>query len=302
MSNAPPEILGPRLSRDATTLRAWPLVLSGATGLALLALHVVFELGDKPPRLSGLLLEVGAALLLFAVLLVVQVKLVERAVSAARAVTAEEFASSLAETGGNPLTPGDFYEETGPFAVASAVVSGFATGNLRDAWLLCDANFRRCRAMAWVYNHRDQIGLPEGLTDDVEGLVETLASLRDAPGRLTELFVMSESNQYAKVLKNFDDSRWGWSHRRRIVGPRHEIILALPLPIDAPDGLVVDRPMLVGDSIKVLVSCEPMGDQTVYLVAAINLEAPPLPTWPPTWWIIDDPAAGAAHPGAAWTA
>ena len=245
MSDTGPEILGSRLTRDVTTLRTMPLVATGAVGLILVVLYVVVELGEEPPRLSGLLLEIGAGLMLFALLLVVQVKLVERAISSARGLTEQELAAAQAEGGLNPLTPGDFHDDLGPLAVAGAVVRDLADGNLRDAWLLFDPNFKRCRAMAWLYNNREQLGLPDDPTDEVEVLVEELAQLHDVAGGLTDHFVASEAHQYGDLLRGFDDDRWGWSQRRRIVGPRHEIVLALPLPTDAPHGIVVDRPMII---------------------------------------------------------
>lgn len=297
MSDTPPEILGHRLSRDVTTLRAVPLALTGTVGLILLALHIVLELGDDPPRLSGLLLEVGAGLVLFALLLIVQVKLVQRAVSAARGLTEQELASKQAEEGLNPMTPGDFHDDVGPLAVASAVVRDLADGNFPEAWVLFDSNFKRCRAMAWLYNNREQLGLPSDLTEEVEVLVDALANLQELPDALTEHFMTSETRQYADVFHAFDDDRWGWSQRRRIVGPRHEIILALPLPADAPHGIVVERPTITTNTVHILVSNQPVDGTMVYRVAGIYSQAAPLPTWPPTWWAIDDPTAVASHPG-----
>src|SRR5918996_5192490 len=192
MSDTGPEILGSRLTRDVTTLRTMPLVATGAVGLILVVLYVVVELGEEPPRLSGLLLEIGAGLMLFALLLVVQVKLVERAISSARGLTEQELAAAQAEGGLNPLTPGDFHDDLGPLAVAGAVVRDLADGNLRDAWLLFDPNFKRCRAMAWLYNNREQLGLPDDPTDEVEVLVEELAQLHDVAGGLTDHFLARE--------------------------------------------------------------------------------------------------------------
>jgi hypothetical protein len=291
------EVLGHRLARPVTTLRAVPLIIIGCVGFSLVAGHVVVELDGEPPRLSGLMLEVGAGLLLFAFLLVVQNRLVERAISAARRLTEDELMAKQAEGETNPLTPGDFHDEIGPLAVASAVVRDLADGNFREAWLLFDLNLKRCRAMAWVYNNREPLGLAPELCEEAEALLHLLVELGDHPSGLVDEFVGSESRQYAEVLQSYDDDRYGWSQRRRIVGPRHEIVLAIPLPSDAPHGIVIDRPTIVPSTIKILVSANTFGDKTLYLVAGINYEAAPLPTWPPTWWAIDDPAAVAGHPG-----
>jgi hypothetical protein len=291
------EVLGHRLARPVTTLRAVPLVIVGCIGFALVAGHVVVELDGDPPRLSGLMLEVGAGLLLFALLLVVQNRLVERAISAARGLTEDELMAKQAEGETNPLTPGDFHDAIGPLAVASAVVRDLADGSFREAWLLFDPNLKRCQAMAWVYNNREQLGLAPELSEEAEALVDLLVELSDHPSGLVDEFVASESRQYAEFLQGYDDDRYGWSQRRRIVGPRHEMVLAMPLPSDAPHGILIERPTIVPSTIKILVSANTFGDRTVYLIAGINYEAAPLPTWPPTWWAIDDPAAVGSHPG-----
>lgn len=243
------------------------------------------------------MLEVGAGLLLFALLLVVQNRLVERAISAARGLTEDELLVKQAEGERNPLTPGDFHDDIGPLAVASAVVRDLADGNFREAWALFDPNLKRCRVLAWLYNNREQLGLPSEWCEEAEAIVDLVIEHGDHPSGLAEEFVTSESEQYAEALAGYDDDRYGWSQRRRILGPRHEIVVALLLPSDAPHGIVVDRPTIIPNAIRILVSAHTAGDGTLYLVAGINYEAAPLPTWPPTWWAIDDPAAIAAHPG-----
>jgi len=243
------------------------------------------------------MLEVGAGLLLFAVLLVVQNRLVERAIFAARGLTPGELISKQAEGEANPLTPGDFHADVRPLAVASAVVRDLADGAFRDAWPLFDPNLRRCRAMAWLYNNRSELGLAQEFNAQAEELVDVLIELRAHPSGITEHFVEIEARQYAEVLAGYNDDLYGWSQRRRIVGPMHEMVLAIRLPTDAPHGIVIDRPTIVSDTIKVLVSAHSVFGRTVYLVAGINYEAAPLPTWPPTWWAIDDSAAATAHPG-----
>lgn len=292
-----PQLLGNRLSQPASTLRLLPLALTGAVGVALIALHIVLEFSPNPPKLSGLVLELGAGVLLFAVLFVVQVRAVERAVSAARALTEDDMGSTFAEGRSNPLTPGDFYDDAGPLALASVVLRGLAAGNLRDVWWLFDANLRRCRALAWLYNNRHALGLADASPEDVDRLASELADLNELPGGLTDQFMSSERDQYRDALHEFGDDGWGWSQRRRVVGPDHEMVIAVRLPADAPFGIIVERPTIVPHALTILVSRRAVGGLTHYEVAGINCDAAPLPTWPPTWWIVDDPAAVAAHAG-----
>ncbi|MDP9070613.1 MAG: hypothetical protein M3N68_04895 [Actinomycetota bacterium] len=270
MANHDLDVLGRRLAQPVTTLRTLPLVIVGAMGFAFVAGHIAVELNGDPPRLSGLMLEVGAGLLLFAVLLVVQNRLVERAMSAARGLTEDELLAKQAEGERNPLTPGDFHDDIGPLAVASAVVRDLADGNFREAWALFDPNLKRCRVLAWLYNNREQLGLPSEWCEEAEAIVDLLIEHGDHPSGLTEEFVTSESEQYAEALEGYDDDRYGWSQRRRILGPRHEIVVALLLPSDAPHGIVVDRPTIIPNAIRILVSAHTAGDGTLYLVAGIN--------------------------------
>ena len=151
--------------------------------------------------------------------------------------------------------------------------------------------------MAWLYNNREQLGLPEQFSAEAEELVDVLMALGDHPSGISDHFIEIEARQYAEGLAGYNDDLYGWSQRRRIVGPMHEMVLAIRLPRDAPHGILVDRPTIVSDTIKVLVSAHVVSDRVLYLVAGINYEAAPLPTWPPTWWAIDDPVAAAAHPG-----
>ena len=110
-------------------------------------------------------------------------------------------------------------------------------------------------------------------------------------------FAKIEAEGFLAAVGDFDDDRWGWSQRRRIIGPSHEVILASPLPPNARDGFMVDNPTLLEESIQVLISCHQLERGLIYLVAGLNLQAAPLPGWPPTWWALEDRAALVSHPG-----
>jgi hypothetical protein len=201
-----------------------------------------------------------------------------------------------AESETNPLTPGDFHSDIGPLAVASAFVRDIADGNFEDAWLIVDPTWRLCRAQAWIYNNLE----PLGCTDDPElrdQLAEHLVNGPHPTEQIWRAFAGNEASALHSAVGDFNDDRWGWSQRRRILGPGHEVILASPLPAHAPNGFIVDQPTLLAESIHVLVSSHRLNAGVLYLVAGLNGHAAPSPGWPPTWWVLDDPAALACHPG-----
>ncbi len=285
------------LSTKSEVVRRGWLFLTGFVGLASVLTYVALELKEVDGPWSGLALELGAGVLLFALLFLVERRMVSTAVTAALArITRAEKERVWADPEANPLTPGDFHSETGPLAVASAFVRDVADGNFADIWLITDRNWRTCRAQAWIFNNLKQLDLLSNLAGR-DQLAEFLVNGPHPDDQIWQDFVKIESKGFRAAVGDFHDDRWGWSQRRRIVGPSHEVVFASPLPLDAPDGFMVDTPTLLEESIQVLVSCHRFEGGVIYLVAGLNQQAAPLPGWPPTWWSLDDPAATACHPG-----
>lgn len=297
---APLAVLSDKPGYGPATRISWLwLSVPAVTGLVLILIHVHWEAGPGRHPWSSVFVNAGTALLLFAVLLVFQRSLVERAVNeTVRRLTREELESKWAETTDNPLTPGDFHDDLGP-AVASAFVRDCSSGDYRDALLLADPDWRLSRAQAWIFNNLASLGLQGTPHDAWDDLARCLATGPHEANSQWEEFLSTETAQFREVFSDFDDDRWGWSQRRRIIGPRHEVVVALPLPQDAPDGFVLNAPLVVPRSIQVLLRCLELEGKRMYLVAGVNVDAPPLPGWPPSWWIIDDPVAAAHHPGVA---
>lgn len=276
--------------------RRW-LIVTGFVGFASVVTYVVLELEDVGGPWSGLALELGAGVLLFAVLFLVERRIVSTAVTTALArITRANKERMWADPEANPLTPGDFHSDIGPLAVASAFVRDVADGNFADAWLIADPNWRLCRAQAWIFNNLVQLNLLDDL-ERRDQLAEHIANGPHTHDETWRAFAQIEAEGFRATVGDFDDDRWGWSQRRRIVGPSHEVILASPLPPDAPDGFMVGNPTLLEESIQVLVSSHQLERGVMYLVAGVNQQAAPVPGWPPTWWSLEDPAALATHPG-----
>jgi hypothetical protein len=106
--------------------------------------------------------------------------------------------------------------------------------------------------------------------------------------------------QYADCFKGFTEANVGWSQRRRIVGPRHEVMLLVPLPRSARHGFVADGPTLLEDTRSLLMMYVDDFAGTGhhgYLFAGLGRQ-PPSPGWPPSFWEDGDPVALAVHPGA----
>lgn len=272
------------------------LVLAALTGTGLIGIHLVWERTSQHP-LSGVFLEAGAGLVLFVVLLLFQRSLVERTVDATvRRLSPAELEERHRDVHRNPLTPGDFHAETGPLAVASAFVRDCADGRFSEAFFLGDPTWRLCRAQAWIYNNLSELdlaGSPESTRDEI---ARGLASGPQVNVEMWDEFVTSESEVFRDALRGYDDDRWGWSQRRRVVGPWHEIVIATPLPRDAPYGFLATGETLLDEHIRLLISCHRLERGLIYLVAGLNVDAAPIPGWPPTWWIVDDLAAQ-CHPG-----
>ena len=243
---------------------------------------------DSP--LGGLLLEVGAGLGLFAVLFFFErrfiVSYLDRAI--------ESLASPIEpeEIDGEQM-PGDFRGDFGPLFIAQAVLHLLARGDYAQAYQRFSSDLRLSRAQAWLFNNRLVFEIDDA---NQSSFVQRL----DEPNATDQLwndFAESEAGQYVDLFAKFDLDRIGWSQRRRIIGPRHEVIVAFVLPSDSPHGIVITEPRAVDNAIKIILESVHENGILTYRVAGIQTDSPPIPGWPPTFWIVDDPAATSVHPG-----
>ncbi|GAA3846506.1 hypothetical protein GCM10022380_75780 [Amycolatopsis tucumanensis] len=73
------------------------------------------------------------------------------------------------------------------------------------------------------------------------------------------------------------------------MGPGCELVRMAPLGTHS-DGYLVHTPSVLPVSMDLLM--HKIGEE--WKVAAFGAAAPPLPGWPPAWWIDGDPAAATA--------
>lgn len=255
------------------------VALLGA-GVCALGVTVGLAYPDLNGVWSSLLLEIGGGVLLFAVLLWVEESVVRQTVS--KVVEAFTGSASQVEDIVAGMTQDEVQEFLGPGGpneVAWRWVHAASEGDHAALWRLMDDNLRLCRVQAWLWNNRDSISLSAGTRDD------TAAQLVEgAPPDLWAAFTQSEADQYRSSVDWLSGQELGISLRRRRVGPDYEIVILLPLGQHA-DGFVVREPSLARNSYPLLL--HRVGGE--FFVASAT-SAPPMPGWPPTWWIIDDPA------------
>lgn len=268
-------------------LRRWWLVAIGLIGLGMLAAAVAVDLWTHARGIwSDLLLNTGSGVLLFAVLFWAERRLVVRQIN----VQTEQLIQSLtgrpdqlAELGNDPdsIDLPRRFERDQQIGVAIAFLEALGSSRFEDAWQLADADWRRCRVQAWLWNNRDHFGSDESVLDEM-----TESILNDTTSRIARDFMDIERKQFAEVWGGIDSSKYGAASRRRIVGPAYEVVVLIPLD-GYPDGLIVRAETMVRGAIIVLVHWTDAG----WKVATIGAEAAPRPGWPPSWWMRHDPAS-----------
>lgn len=252
------------------------LIVLTLVGLALVAASVVLRREDMWPSVA---LEMGAGILLFAVLFYVERSFIRREIgSVVEALTwtpeqQAEFSRNLTVDDAERT-----YASDGPVATALAWTEAMAQRRYLDAWGLSERNWRLCRGQAWLWNNRDV--LQERGYNDLEGLAEMLD---DGPAEhpLWHEFQGSETMQFADALADLDVENLGVSTRRRVTGIDHELVVLLPLG-PHKEGYAC------GDLLPSALA-ERLDSPLSYGVplAGYGAMTPPTPGLPPSWWFID---------------
>ncbi len=265
--------------------QSW-LLAPVSVGAGMLAGYLFLE--DEP--LGGLLLEVGAGLVLFAVLFYFErrfiVSYLDRAIESLSAPLDPEDVDT-------EQMPGDFRGDFGPLFIAQVVLHLLAAGDYEKAFSRFSQSLQLARAQAWLFNNQAELGIIDSNRESfIDRLVEP-----DVTDPLWKEFSSSEAAQYKDAFSWLDIDRLGWSQRRRIIGPGHEVVIAFTLPAESPHGLVITAPRAVENAIKLILEAVHEGGILTYRVAGVQAECPPSPGWPPTLWVVDEPVAQAVHPG-----
>lgn len=272
-------------ARDAKRVlkRRW---LAGVRvfGALLTALSVFTSLrwSETDPVWASVELQFGSAVLIFAVLFVIERKFIRRQVQESTQQLIEsftedsfaEFARSVPEDARRMAEPG------GPVEVAGAWRGHVLSGEYEQAWSLGEANWRLCRLQAWIYNNQGRVEL-SGRTE-TERFLEEMVS--DAEHPEWNHFFHTERNQFLEAWP-LSQEQWGTSSKRRCIGPGYDLIITTPLGART-SGYVPHGPAQLPSSMQLLMHRTDEG----WLLAAYGGPAPPQQGWPPAWWMPGDPA------------
>ena len=264
--SAAPVEEGLRLTEQVRPRWLW---FAGVVGIVLvglaIALDLVWNVKNILPTAS---LEVGVGMVLFAVLFLLQ----RRIVRATTLVWMSRLEVMASQTGQDPEELRRHVE--GPVALVNDFVAALLNddGDYEQAWQLADANWRLCRAQAWLWNNRHHPDLAGfNLDQAAAGLAESRST-----HELWDAFAQAELAQFRGVYGNPDLRTWGAASRPRRVDDG-EIVLLLDLS-EHPNGAIVyaDTPVI---GVSFLVR-EINGEWKIANVAGDHL---PQAGWPPDW-------------------
>ncbi len=263
---------------------SWLWIL-GVIGLLLTVLSAITSLvwPKVNPIWSSIELQFGSSLLAFAVLFYVERRFIIRKVAEATRKVVEELTPERMKKFAEE-TPDDvawIADPNGSHINGRAWLALILENRYEDAWKLCEENWQVCRLQAWIYNNRRQLELET--TEDFNACLSEMLSGEDAP--LWREFFITEKRAFDEIYGPLSKFEWGTSSRRRVVGPGYEVIVCTPL--DSSQGFVITGPSILPQSASLLMH----NVEGVWLLAALNSEAPPMKGWPPSWWFTDDPVA-----------
>ncbi|MDH6703191.1 hypothetical protein ABZ682_40400 [Streptomyces griseoviridis] len=172
------------------------------------------------------------------------------------------------------------YEDDGQLGVAFRFVRHMTAGEFDEALSLADENWLRCRIQAWLWNARAVVG------DDETQLQETADAMMTSRGQhdLWEAFSSAEVDAFHNAWGDIDPEQLGGASRRRRVGPDYELVVLVPL--GESGGYFVNSPTPVPGGMTFLM--HKLNGK--WLLANHLGIAPPLPGFPPTWWVVGDPS------------
>lgn len=149
-----------------------------------------------------------------------------------------------------------------------------------EAIKLADANWLECRLKAWLWNNRSVFD------HDVKTLDALVAeALQDrSQSEVWRDFVETENRSIRETWGQIDFDQMGAGSRRRRVAPEYDVVILASVGRTA--GYYVESAVQLPNALQFLVHRL----DGKWLVANHIATAAPVPTWPPTWWAIGDPA------------
>jgi hypothetical protein len=183
---------------------------------------------------------------------------------------AEQVAGSIAMAASEQMD--DRWNEGMPIDVVMKFLDVAGSGDIDAIRAFCDDNLNHCRLLRWLYQF-DSVLRDAGI-DDPSGL--TLESL---PDDLRKPFLESEVSDFRGHFAGVDSEKWGAASRRRTLGPHHELVIVAPTPTTG--GYWLPTATAVPNALKFVVS----STGGTWRIASLDAPAPPVPSWPPSWWV-----------------
>lgn len=190
----------------------------------------------------------------------------------------EQIANSviLASTGGIDSR----FDDGGQIDVVFSFCKLAQSWQYEEAIKLTDANWLECRLKAWLWNNRSVFGDDLLILDSL-----VVEALRDrSASEVWRDFVETENRSINEAWGQIDFDQMGAGSRRRRVAPDYDVVILAP--VGSTGGYYVESAVQLRNALQFLV--RRMDDK--WLVANHIATAAPVPTWPPTWWAIGDPA------------
>ncbi|GGS01587.1 hypothetical protein GCM10010269_45610 [Streptomyces humidus] len=172
------------------------------------------------------------------------------------------------------------FEDEGQLGVAFRFIRHMTAGEFDDAVNLADENWLRCRIQAWLWNARAFTG-----DDEAQMQATTDAMMITRSGHaFWEAFSSAEVEFFQDAWGEIDPDQLGGASRRRRVARDYDLVIVAPL--GESGGYFVNSPTPVPGGLTFLMH----NSDGSWLLANHLGGAPPLPGYPPSWWIANDPS------------
>lgn len=194
-----------------------------------------------------------------------------------RTETASEQVASLVLSGAEI---GGVDQDVDDVRSAALVVFGLLQhGNYEDALKLTDPDWLEGRLRSWLWNEGRLANTPPVIANVTRILADMIA--RRGAHEQWQAFIEFESSAFETSLRSF--GRVGAGNRRRQVAPNLETVVLASVG-DTDGYWIADAAAVPG--LRFLMRRHEDGWKLLNDVAG----APPLLSWPPVWWTVNDPS------------
>jgi hypothetical protein len=164
--------------------------------------------------------------------------------------------------------------------VALRFVRAMRDGRYTEGLALTDNNWQLCRIQGWLWNNRETL---DANTEKLDLLAASLTK-EHLPADLWSQFVASETYLFTSVWSGIDPDELGVADRRRRIARDYDLVILTPL--GKTEGYFVMSATMLPNVLTISVHRV----ETRWFVASHLGAAPPVPGWPPAWWVTGDQA------------